>query len=185
MHACIILLLLKVLNKTGSRHCNSSSLSCFSFFVSFAIFFFYSRITCNKKVLHPFLFLVGIVNGCGCVLERTKDPDFRSSLKNRRARSVSLEINRLSVVKYPVSFCTSLMRAGGHMASIVLIFFRLASILQHETRKPRSLLAVTSNTHFSEFSLVRVSRNLSKTRARLFSKDALDLDNDVIDIHFY
>jgi hypothetical protein len=35
---------------------------------------------------------------------QTKGLDFRSSLKNRRAHSVSLDINRLSVTKHPVSF---------------------------------------------------------------------------------
>jgi hypothetical protein len=48
------------------------------------------------------------------------------------------------------------------MALIVLIFSGLASIPQHETRKPRSLPVVTPNTHFSGFSLVRVRRNLSR-----------------------
>jgi hypothetical protein len=71
------------------------------------------------------------------------------------------------------------------MASIVLIFSGLASIPWHKTKKPRSLPAVTPNTHFFRFSLVQVRCNLSKTRARLSSRDALDLDNDVIDIHFY
>jgi hypothetical protein len=61
------------------------------------------------------------------------------------------------------------------MTSIVLIFFGLASIPRHETRKPRSLPAVTLNMHLSGFSLVRVRRNLSKTRARLSNRDALDL----------
>jgi hypothetical protein len=56
------------------------------------------------------------------------------------------------------------------MTSIVLIFSRLASIPRHETRKPRSLPAVTLNTHFFGFSLVQVRRNLSKTRARLSSR---------------
>jgi hypothetical protein len=60
------------------------------------------------------------------------------------------------------------------MASIVLIFSGLASIPWHETRRPRSLPAVTPNTHFSGFSLVQVRHNLSKTRARLSSRDALD-----------
>jgi hypothetical protein len=59
-----------------------------------------------------------------------KGPDLRKSLKNERARSASLEINQLSATKQPVSFCTSLMRAGGRMASIVLIFFGFASIPQ-------------------------------------------------------
>jgi hypothetical protein len=40
-------------------------------------------------------------------------PDFRRSLKNGRAHSTNLEINRLSATKHPVSFCTFLMRAGG------------------------------------------------------------------------
>jgi hypothetical protein len=35
---------------------------------------------------------------------QTKGPDFHSSLKNGRACSASLEINRLSTVKHPVSF---------------------------------------------------------------------------------
>jgi hypothetical protein len=62
-----------------------------------------------------------------------------------------------------MSFCTPLMRVGGHIALIVLIFFGLTSILRCETRKPRSLPAVTPNTHLSGFSLVRVRRNLVKT----------------------
>jgi hypothetical protein len=108
-------------------------------------------------------------------LVQTKGLDFYSSLKNGRARSASLEINRLSAAKHPTSICTSLMRAGGRIASIVQIFSGLASIPRHETRKPRSLPVVTLNTHLSGFRLVRVRRNLSKTQARLSSRDALDL----------
>jgi hypothetical protein len=100
---------------------------------------------------------------------------FRRSLKIGRARSASLAINRLSAAKHLVSFCTSLMRAGGHTASIVMIFSGLASILRYETRKPRTLPVVTSNTHLSGFSLVRVRCNLSKTRARLSNRDTHDL----------
>jgi hypothetical protein len=95
-----------------------------------------------------------------------KGLDFCRSLKNGRAHSASLEINWVSAAKHPVSFCMSLMRAGGHIASIVLIFSRLASSPWYETRKPRSLPVVTPNTYWSGFSLVRVRRNLSKTRKK-------------------
>jgi hypothetical protein len=61
---------------------------------------------------------------------QTKGLDLRKSLKNGRARSASLEINRLSLAKQPMSFYTSLMQAGGHIASIVLIFSGFASIPQ-------------------------------------------------------
>jgi hypothetical protein len=47
---------------------------------------------------------------------------------------------------------------------MVLIFSGLASIPRHETKKPRSLPAVTPNTHLSGFSLVRVRRSLVETR---------------------
>jgi hypothetical protein len=57
-----------------------------------------------------------------------KGLDLHKSLKNGRAYSTSVEINWLSVAKQPVSFCTSLMRAGGHIASIILIFSMFASI---------------------------------------------------------
>jgi hypothetical protein len=57
-----------------------------------------------------------------------KGSDLCKSLKNRRAHSASLEINRLSAAKQPVSFYTSLMRAGVCIALIVLIFSGFASI---------------------------------------------------------
>jgi hypothetical protein len=103
---------------------------------------------------------------------QTKGSDFHISLNNRRARSASLEMNRLRAVKHPVSFCTSLMQIGGCIASMVLIFSGLASILQCKTRKPSSFLAVTQNTHLSRFIFVRFEHNLSKTMVRLSSKDA-------------
>jgi hypothetical protein len=106
---------------------------------------------------------------------QTNGPDFYKSLKNGRARSASLEMNRLSAAKHPVSFCTSLMRVGGRIASIVLIFIGLASIPRCETRKPSNLPTVTPNTHLSGFSLVWVAHNLSKIRARLSNRDACDL----------
>jgi hypothetical protein len=61
---------------------------------------------------------------------QTKGSDLRKSLRNGRAHSTSLEINRLSVAKQPVSFYTSLMRAGGRIASIILIFSEFALIPQ-------------------------------------------------------
>jgi hypothetical protein len=102
-------------------------------------------------------------------------PDFRKSLKNRRARSTSLEINQLSVPKQHVSFCTSLTWAGCRIASIILIFSGLASIPRCETRKPSSLPAMTPNIHLFGFILVRVAHNLSKTKVRLSNRDACDL----------
>jgi hypothetical protein len=59
--------------------------------------------------------------------------------------------------------------------ALIVLFSGLASIPWHETRKPRSLPVVSLNTHFSGFSLVQVMHNLSKTRARLSSRDAVDL----------
>jgi hypothetical protein len=59
---------------------------------------------------------------------QTKGPDLHKSLKNGRAHSASLEINWFSTVKQPVSFCTSLMQAGGRIALIVLIFSGFALI---------------------------------------------------------
>jgi hypothetical protein len=56
--------------------------------------------------------------------------DLRKSLKSMRARSASLEINRLSAAKQPVSFYTSLMRVGGCIASIIWIFSGFALIPQ-------------------------------------------------------
>jgi hypothetical protein len=58
---------------------------------------------------------------------------------------------------------------------MALIFSGLASIPRHETKKPRSLPAVTPNTHLFGFSLVWVRRSLSKTRGRLSNRDAHDL----------
>jgi hypothetical protein len=104
-----------------------------------------------------------------------KGPNFCRSLKNGRARSASVEINWLNVAKHLVSFCTSLMRAGGCIASIILIFFGLASIPRYETRKPRSLPVVTPKRHLPRFNLVRVRRNLSKIRARLSNRDVRHL----------
>jgi hypothetical protein len=69
---------------------------------------------------------------------------FPQKLEERE--SSSLEINWLSAVKHPVSFCTTLMRAGGHNASIILIFSGLALIPGCETRKPSSLPVVTQHT---------------------------------------
>jgi hypothetical protein len=106
---------------------------------------------------------------------QTKGPNFHKSLKNGRARSASLEINRLSAAMHHVSFCTSLMRAGGRIALIVLIFSRLASIPRYETRKPSNLPDVTSKTYLSGFSFVRVDHNLSKTKVRLSNRYARDL----------
>jgi hypothetical protein len=63
------------------------------------------------------------------------------------------------------------MQAGGHITLITLIFSRLASIPQCETRKPSSYLIETSNTHLSGFNFVHVERNLSKTMAGLSNKD--------------
>jgi hypothetical protein len=102
-------------------------------------------------------------------------PDFCRSLKDWRARSASLEINRLSAAKHPVSFYTSLMWVGGRITSISLIFLGLASIPWYETRKPSSFPAVTPNTHLSVFSLVQVECNLSKTKVRLSNRDGCDL----------
>jgi hypothetical protein len=59
---------------------------------------------------------------------QTKGLDFHSSLKNGRARSASLEIKWLSTANHPVSFWTSLMRAGGRITSIALIFSGLTPI---------------------------------------------------------
>jgi hypothetical protein len=69
-------------------------------------------------------------NASSASLVQMKGPDLLKSLKNGGARSAYLEINRLSVAKQPVSFYTSLMRAGGHIASIVQIFFGFALIPQ-------------------------------------------------------
>jgi hypothetical protein len=121
------------------------------------------------------IYLLSSWNASSASSVQTKGPNFCRSLKNGRARSANLEIIRLSAAKHPVSFCTSLMWARGRIASIVLIFSGLASILRYKTRKPRSLPAVTPNTHLSGFSLVRVRRNLSKTRVRLSNRDASDL----------
>jgi hypothetical protein len=57
-----------------------------------------------------------------------KGPDLHKSLKNGRVRSASLKINWLSAAKQPVSFYTSLMRAGGRITLIILIFSGFASI---------------------------------------------------------
>jgi hypothetical protein len=73
-------------------------------------------------------YLLSSWNASSASLVQTNGPDFHRSLKNRRARSTSLEINWLSMAKHPVSFYTSLMRAGGRIASIILIFSELASI---------------------------------------------------------
>jgi hypothetical protein len=67
-------------------------------------------------------------NASSASFVQTKGPDLYKSLKNGRARPASLEINRLSMAKQPVSFYTSLMQAGGRISSIVLIFFGFASI---------------------------------------------------------
>jgi hypothetical protein len=88
--------------------------------------------------------------------------------------NTNLEINRLSAAKHSMSFYTSLMRAGGRIASIVLIFSGFASIPPCETKKPSSLLIVTLKTHFSGFSFVRVEHNLSRTKSRLSNRDAHD-----------
>jgi hypothetical protein len=80
-------------------------------------------------------YLLSSWNASSASLVQAKGPNFHISLKNRRARSASLEINRLSVVKHPVSFCMSLMRAGGRIASIVLIFSELASIPLYEEQE--------------------------------------------------
>jgi hypothetical protein len=92
-----------------------------------------------------------------------KGPDFRRSLKNRRACSASLEINQLNAVKQPMCFYTSLMRVGGRIALTVLIFSGLASIPRCKTRKPSSLPTVTLNTHLSGFNFMHVERNLVET----------------------
>jgi hypothetical protein len=104
-----------------------------------------------------------------------KGLDFRKKLKNGRARSVSLEVNRLIIAKHPMSFCASLMQAGGCIASIIIIFSGLASIPRYETRKPSSLPTVTPNTHLSGFRFVHVECNLLKTKARFSNRDALYL----------
>jgi hypothetical protein len=57
-------------------------------------------------------YLLSSWNASSASLVHMKGPDFCSSLKNRRARSANLEINRLSAAKHPVSFCTSLMWVG-------------------------------------------------------------------------
>jgi hypothetical protein len=57
-------------------------------------------------------YLLSSWNASSTSLVHMKGPDFCSSLKNRRARSANLEINRLSAAKHPVSFCTSLMWVG-------------------------------------------------------------------------
>jgi hypothetical protein len=70
---------------------------------------------------------------------------------------------------------TSLMRSGGRVTSITLIFSGLASIPRCETRKPSSFSTETPNTHLSGFNFVRVERNLSKIMSRLSSKDEREL----------
>jgi hypothetical protein len=67
-------------------------------------------------------------NASSASLVQTKGPESHKSLKNGRARSAGLEINRLSTAKQPVSFYTSLMQAGGCITSIILIFSGFASI---------------------------------------------------------
>jgi hypothetical protein len=104
-----------------------------------------------------------------------KGPDFNSSLKNGKARSASLEINRLSAAKHPMSFWTSLMRAGGRIPSIALIFSGLASIPRFKTKKPISFRAETPNTHLSGYNIMRIEHNLLKTMARLSNRDECDL----------
>ena len=77
-----------------------------------------------------------------------------------------LEIKRLRAAKDPVSFCTSLMRPGGLIASIALILAGFALMPRCENRIPSSFPAETPKTHFSGFSFVRVGRSRSKTRDR-------------------
>jgi hypothetical protein len=67
------------------------------------------------------------------------------------------------------------MQAGDHIPSIALIFSGLVSIPQCEIRKTSSFPAKTLNTHLSEFNIVHVERNLSKTMTRLSNRDECDL----------
>jgi hypothetical protein len=106
---------------------------------------------------------------------QTKSLDFRRSLKNRRACFASLEINRLSAARHPVSFWTTLIRARVRITSIALIFSGLASILRCEIRKPSCFPTENSNTLLFGFNFVRVERNLSKTKARLSNRDVRNL----------
>jgi hypothetical protein len=69
-------------------------------------------------------------NASSALSVQMKGPDLCKTLKNGRACSASLEINRLNTAKQHVSFYTSLMRAGGRIASIILIFSGFASIPQ-------------------------------------------------------
>jgi hypothetical protein len=51
-----------------------------------------------------------------------------TSLKKGIALSASLDMKRLRATNDPVSFCMSLMWAGGPIASIALILFVFASM---------------------------------------------------------
>jgi hypothetical protein len=119
--------------------------------------------------------LLQLLNASSAFLVQTKGLDFRNSLKNGRARSASLVINRLSTAKHLVSFWTSFMRAGSHISSIALIFSGLALIPRCETRKPSNFSAETPNTHLSGFNIMCIECNLSKTMVRLSSRDECDL----------
>jgi hypothetical protein len=85
------------------------------------------------------------------------------SLKKGRALSASLEMKWLRAARDPVNLCTSLIHAGGLIASIARILSRFASIPRCDTRKPRSFPAETPKTHFSGLSFVEDARSLLKT----------------------
>jgi hypothetical protein len=75
-------------------------------------------------------------------------------------------MKRLRAANDPVSFWTSLIRAGGLIASIALIFSGFASMPRYETRNPSNFPPETPKTHLSGFIFVRVARSLSKTRVK-------------------
>ena len=59
---------------------------------------------------------------------QVNEPDLLSSLNKGSALSASLEMKQLREAKDPMSFYTSLIRAGGLIASIALILAGLASM---------------------------------------------------------
>jgi hypothetical protein len=80
--------------------------------------------------------LLQLLEACSASSVQVNGLDFRNSLKKGSALSASLEMKRLRAANDPVSFWTSLIRAGGLIASIALIFSGFASMPRYKTRNP-------------------------------------------------
>lgn len=85
---------------------------------------------------------------------QVKSFTWSKTLKKARQRSVDFEINRLSVVMCLVSYCTSFLKVGCYMLSMVWIFFEFASIPRLVTRNLKNLPAVTPKMHAIRFNFI-------------------------------